>query len=346
VREQVATQKVGTRSGGAASRSRSAKTTQRPSKRDRSERQPLAARLRNLVDYAPLILKLSALTIVIALAFLGYRAAAAASFFQVRTVQTAGLNRSSAQAIEATVRDEVRSTGVWQADLTSLSARLEKLPWVRTAVVTRVLPDGIRVRVTERQPRVVARMSSGRLVWVDEDAVVLNELNSTDPMPAFFLRGWNEDESVTASEENRKRVAKFMELQRDWDGDHLSERVSEVNVQDLRDVRAQLAGDDSQIEIRLGSQDQAKRLRPALDTLDQLRRTPRGPYVSYLDLNQGKRIVVGMVTGAHAFSDALDSNDTTDNVPEPTKSRTQGDKTKEKDTKSRTPAKKVERKRT
>jgi hypothetical protein len=189
-------------------------------------------------------------------------------------------------------------------------------------------------------------MASGRLVWVDEDAVVLNELNSTDQMPAFFLRGWNEDESSAAAEENRSRVAKFMELQKDWDADHLSERVSELNVQDLRDVRAQLAGDDSQIEIRLGSQDQAKRLRPALETLDRLRQTSRGPFVSYLDVNQGKRIVVGLVTGGHAFSDALDSADSTDSDTKPTQSRTQGNKAKEKDTKSRTPPKKVEQKRT
>jgi cell division septal protein FtsQ len=290
---------------------------------------------------------LSALAVVIALAFLGYRAAAAASFFQVRTVQTAGLNRASSQAIESAVRDELRSTGVWRADLMSVSARLERLPWVRTAIVTRVLPDGVRVRIIERQPRVVVRMGSGRLVWVDEDAVVLNELNSTDPMPGFFLRGWNEDESSAAAEENRSRVAKFMDLQKDWDADHLSDRVSELNVQDLRDVRAQLAGDDSQIEIRLGSQDQAKRLRPALETLDRLRQTSRGPYVSYLDVNQGKRIVVGMVTGGHVFSDALDSADSTDNDTEPAPAKTRGNKAKEKDTnKGRTPPKKVEQKRT
>jgi hypothetical protein len=35
--------------------------------------------------------------------------------------------------------------------------------------------------------------------------------------------------------------------------------VSEVNLLDLRDVRVQLAGDDSQIEVRLGSQDQSAR---------------------------------------------------------------------------------------
>ncbi|HSE20379.1 MAG TPA: FtsQ-type POTRA domain-containing protein [Pyrinomonadaceae bacterium] len=344
MREQVATQKVGTRSGSAGSRSRSVKTTQRPSKRDRTEGQPLAVRLKNLVGYAPLLLKLSALAVVIVLAFLGYRAAASASFFQVRTVQTAGLNRSSAQAIESAVRDEVRATGVWQADLTSVSARLEKLPWIRTAVVTRVLPDGIRVRVTERQPRVVVRMSSGRLVWVDEDGVVLNELNSTDKMPSFFLRGWNEDESAAAAEENRGRIAKFIQLQKDWDAEGLSDRISEVNVQDLRDVRAQLAGDDSQIEIRLGSVDQAKRLGPALQKLDQLRQTPRGPYVSYL-VNEGERIFVGVVTGGRAFAD---TPDTADSLPSQTddQARKQGNKAKEKESKARTPSKKVEQKRT
>ncbi len=59
------------------------------------------------------------------------------------------------------VRKEVEKTGVWKADLKGLNARLERLPWVRTAVVSRVLPDGIRVRITERVPRAVVRTMSG-----------------------------------------------------------------------------------------------------------------------------------------------------------------------------------------
>ena len=66
---------------------------------------------------------------------------------------------------------------------------------------------------------------------------------------------------AAAQAENRERVAKFLELQRDWSAQGISERVSEVNLLDLRDVRVQLAGDDSQIEVRLGSQDQGARLR-------------------------------------------------------------------------------------
>jgi len=86
-----------------------------------------------------------------------------------------------------------------------------------------------------------------------------------------------------------------MELRRDWGAAGLSERVSEVNLIDMRDVRAQLADDDSQIEVRLGSQDLGKRLKQALEVLEEQRNTPRGSLISYIDLNQGKGSIVGFV---------------------------------------------------
>ncbi|HEV2836762.1 MAG TPA: FtsQ-type POTRA domain-containing protein, partial [Pyrinomonadaceae bacterium] len=233
-----------------------------------------------------------------------YRAAASASFFQIKTVETKGASRASVEDIHAAVRRDVGPTGVWRANLQEISQHLERLPWVRTAIVTRVLPDGIRVRITERQPRAVVRTSSGRFTWVDDDAVYLGEMSPTDQMPAFFLRGWNEDEG--GQTENRQRVAKFLELQKDWDAQGLSERVSEVNVQDLRDVRVQLGGDDSQIEVRLGSQEQGARLKKALTVLDAQRQTARGPLISYIDLSQGKRAIVGLVSGNRTVAEGTD----------------------------------------
>ena len=218
----------------------------------------------------------------------GYRAAASADFFKVRKVETRGAARASNEDIKSTVLRDVGETGVWRADLEQVSKHLERLPWVRTAVVTRVLPDGIRVRITERQPRAVVRTTSGRFIWVDDDAVYLGEMSPTDPMPPFFLHGWNEDDSTQAQSGNRERVRRFLELQREWDAQAISERVSEVNLLDLRDVRVQLAGDDAQIEIRLGGDDQAARLKKALTVLDAQRQTARGPLISYIDLSQGR----------------------------------------------------------
>jgi cell division protein FtsQ len=290
--DPIAAQKVGNRSGIGKGRSG---VSQRPAKRESNE--PLSVRLKSVLAYVPLALRIAVIAIIGLLVFVGYRAAASASFFAIRTVETKGASRASLLDIQAAVRRQLARTGVWRADLKDLSNSLERLPWVRTAVVTRVLPDGIRVRITEREPKAVVRNAAGRFVWVDDDAVYLGEMSSTDQMPAFFLRGWNEDQSPTAQAENRERVSKFLELQRDWAAQGISERVSEVNLLDLRDVRVQLAGDDSQIEVRLGSQEQGARLSKALTVLDAQRQTARGPLISYIDLTQGKRAVVGLVTG-------------------------------------------------
>ena len=299
MRDPIVAQKVGNRSG--ISKGRSTAGQQRPAKRAPAE--SMGTRFKSLLTYVPLALRIAAIATIGVIALVAYRAAASASFFEVRTVETKGASRASINDIQTVVRRDVAQTGVWRADLEQLSQHLERLPWVRTAIVTRVLPDGIRVRISEREPRAVVRNAAGRFVWVDDDAVYLGEMSSTDQMPAFFLRGWNEDETASAQTENRARIAKFLELQREWESQGLSERVSEVNVQDLRDVRVQLAGDDSQIEVRLGSQDQAVRLSKALSVLDAQRQTARGPLISYIDLTQGKRAIVGLVTGKHSVTD-------------------------------------------
>jgi cell division protein FtsQ len=302
LRDQVVAQKVGNRTGIGKSRSG---VGQRPAKRAPAE--SIGARLRSLLGYVPLALRISLIAIVGLVALVGYRAAASADFFQVRKVETRGAVRASTADIHAAVLRDVSQTGVWRADLQQVSKHLERLPWVRTAVVTRVLPDRIRVRITERQPRAVVRTGSGRFVWVDDDAVYLGEMSPTDQMPAFFLRGWNEDDSAAGQTENRERVGKFLELQKEWEAQGLSERVSELNLLDLRDVRVQLAGDDSQIEVRLGSQDQGARLKKALTVLDAQRQTARGPLISYIDLTQGKRAIVGLVSGNRTITEGTES---------------------------------------
>jgi cell division septal protein FtsQ len=342
VREQVISQKVGNRSGISGKGKSSA---QRPVRRDRESQVSFGARLRGLLSYVPAALKIGLVLVLVALVFLAYRAAASASFFSIKSIEVGGVSRASNDSVVATVRRGVSETGVWRADLPALNAQLEKLPWIKSAVVTRVLPNGIRVRITERQPRVVVRTSEGRFVWVDEDAVVLSEMLPTDQMPNFFLRGWSEETNGAAKSENIERIRKFRELQNDWDALGLSDRVSEVNLIDTRDVRAQLAGDDSQIEIRLGAQDLGQRLKQALNVLDSQRQTSRGPLISYIDLTQGKRAVVGLVSGTHVTesSEPTAENDATNALP--VDSAVPTDKNA-KETKGRSQNKKPDQKRT
>src|SRR4030095_863336 len=150
MREQVAGQRVGNRSG-VSGKGRSSAIQQRPARRGRGGANGVVAgRLRLLLGYVPLMLKLWLVVVLGVLLFTGYRAAASASFFRLRHVDVQGNTRASSEAVQTAVQREVAAGGVWQADLKEISARLEKLPWIRSAVVSRVLPDGIRVRISER----------------------------------------------------------------------------------------------------------------------------------------------------------------------------------------------------
>lgn len=270
---------------------------QRPARRDsRGGGQTRSFSPRALFGYVPSALKVILAILTVVTLIVGYRVAASASLFQVRSVDVIGTSRTSAEEIEGLTRRAVARTGVWRADLSAISAELGRLPGVRRAIVTRVLPDRLRVRVTERVPVAVVRTASGDFIWVDEEGVALGEMKPADQMPPFFIRGWNEDGSNEAARGNIERIRKYLETVREWQASGLSERVSEVNLIDVRDVRAQLAGSDSQIEVRLGSQDLGNRLKMALDVLDEYKQTPRGGSITYVDL-QGGRVVVGFSSG-------------------------------------------------
>jgi cell division protein FtsQ len=298
LREQVITPRGGKRAP--AGRSRAGGAGQRPAARRGGAPPQRATATRGLAwrkvaAWMPALAKVLLAVCLGLFAFKTYTAASASAFFALRTVDVSGASRASSEQIEATVRRAAMTVGVWRADLEAIRADVERQPWVRSAVVARVLPSGLRVRIVERLPRAVVRTSNGRLTWVDDDGFIVGPVAATDQMPAFFLRGWDENEGAATRAENRQRVMKFLELQNEWTAAGLAERVSELNLDDPRDVRAQLAGADSQVEVRLGRDDLTKRLRQALQALDEQRQTPRGALISYIDMTQGKRAVIGFM---------------------------------------------------
>jgi cell division septal protein FtsQ len=289
------------RSGVVTTDSRAGKITQRPAARrgDRSQAKGAAQRVKSkrgswqkALAWTPMIVKVLIAVCAGLVLFKGYRAAASSTFFDVRSVDVGGVSQASEDQIKQIVRRGA-AAGVWKADLAAMSAEIERQPWVRTAIVTRVLPSGLRVRIAERVPRLVVRTAAGRFVWVDDDGVAVGGLTPAQQQPAFFMRGFDESGADAARAENRKRVETFMRLEGEWESAGLAPRVSELNLDDLRDVRAQLAGDDSQIEVRLGKEDWTKRLSQALGKLDEQRQTPRGALITYIDMTQGKRAVFG-----------------------------------------------------
>ncbi|HEX9918784.1 MAG TPA: FtsQ-type POTRA domain-containing protein, partial [Pyrinomonadaceae bacterium] len=182
LREQVITPRAGRGAQGGGSRGRAGEIAQqRPvkrgggggaSSRKAAKGNSASSSWGRALAWMPFVGKALCVVCFTLACFMAYRTAASSSFFQLRTVDVSGVAQGSEDQIKAVVRRAGGASGVWKADLSLISAELERQPWVRQAVVTRVLPSGLRVRITERTPRAVVRTAAGRFVWVDDDGVL------------------------------------------------------------------------------------------------------------------------------------------------------------------------------
>jgi len=303
VREQVITPRAGRAGakGRGVSVQRPTARKSRPAAKDSGQK---SFEWKSALPYVPALLKAVLAVALVLVLYAGYRNAVAASFFKVRSVDVSGTSKASREEIRAAVI-RLSGAGVWQADLEIIAKELKGLPWVRDAVVTRVLPSGLRVRVTERQPRVIALNGEGHLVWVDDDAVQLGAATPGDE--DFFVRGLEEGAGEQARRDNQARVEAALALKADWDKSGLSKRVSEIDLGNLEDVRVHLAGDDAGVQVVLGGQDYVKRFRNAVATLDEKGRVQNGRCVSYINMTTGRSAIFGFKPcAANAIPEAAD----------------------------------------
>ncbi len=200
------------------------------------------------------------------LAFMGYRTVAASSFFDVKQIEIKGTNRVSRESVGKIVRVESEKNGVWNADLQKIREEIERAEFVKTATVSRILPDGIRVNVTERTPKALARIDGGDF-WVDEDGVVLVLVSKDEAKPPFFIQGWNRDKSEKAQEENKERVKIYLEMLDDWQEYELAKRVKAVDLSNIKEPLAITEDSGEKVAIEVENGNLAKRLKDGIKAI-------------------------------------------------------------------------------
>ena len=138
------------------------------------------------------------------LTFMGYRTVTASAFFEVKTIEIRGTNRAPKETIENIVKRASSKTGVWNADLSEIRHEVESLTFVKNVTVSRVLPNCVRVNISERIPKVVVQLKSG-LYWADDEAVLLGKVGREEETPPFVLRGWSKSKTANAKRENLRK---------------------------------------------------------------------------------------------------------------------------------------------
>jgi len=158
---------------------------------------------------------------------------------------------------------------IMRMPLNERRAELEVIPWVAQANVRRMLPNRIRVELTERIP--VAYLRTGNhLQLVDAGGVVLERpLNGNFAFPV--VSGLDEGMPLSDRAARMRLYVKFMK-EIDLARSGSSEQVSEVDLSSAQDLRVALTGllggqDSAPILVHFGDADFVNKHRLLMDNI-------------------------------------------------------------------------------
>ena len=221
-------------------------------------------------DYSRFVLPLLIGAILVAgigfFGVMGYRTAIASEFFNVRRVDVRGNDRVNVDDVKRIVTANTEKTGVWRADLGEIREKLEKLPFVKTAAVSMVLPVGIRVNITERIPAAIVRLSGGDSL-VDAEGNVVVVVSKPEPAFPFAMRGWDESKTEKAMTDNLARLRLYKKMLDEWKDYGISDRVREVDLKDLKDPSASIEDSGRTIAVILAKDRLGTSLKSAVEAV-------------------------------------------------------------------------------
>jgi len=215
--------------------------------------------------FLPGVLSVGILAAIVTLAIVGYQTVTASNFFEVKTVDVNGVDRASMEDIRRIVTADTQKTGAWNADLAEMRQKIEKLPFVKFAAVSRVLPNGLKVVVNERVPIAVVKVSTGNFL-IDVDGELLAP-PKTDDSSMMVITGWDEAKTEKAQKDNQARIKMFQKMVADWGEYGLAKRVKLIDLTDLQEPKATIQDSGRDIPVTLSRDDYAKSLRSAIEAI-------------------------------------------------------------------------------
>jgi cell division protein FtsQ len=206
-------------------------------------------------------------------------------------VELLGNHIVSREAVLQTfVRDRNRS--VLRIPLDARRTEIERLNWVESASVQRILPNRIRVELTERTPIAFLRGGTG-LALIDAHGVILDRPEGED-LHFPIVSGLSE---TMTREEREKRMGTYQEFMRAVDlvRSGSSDCVSEVDLSNAKDLRVVMNGlasptDTQAVTIHFGSGDFPGKYRMLVENFAQWQ--ANAGHVQSIDLQYQRQVVV------------------------------------------------------
>ena len=189
-----------------------------------------------------------------------------------------------------------RGHSVVSIPLDARRAAIEELPWVESASVQRILPNRIRVEITERTP--IAFLRNGtELALIDAHGVILDRPRGED-FQFPIITGLSDN---MAREERGRRMQNYQEFIKGVDMVRAgsSDRVSEIDLSNPKDLRAVMTGiaapnDAQAVTIQFGQSDFAGKFRLVVDNFAQWQAS--NGRVRTIDLQYSRQVILNTDT--------------------------------------------------
>ncbi len=210
---------------------------------------------------------------------------------------------------------------IFTVPLAARKAKLETLPWVRSATVMRLWPNRLRVSIVERTP--VAYVRDGNAIrLVDADGRLLEmppgglQQNSF-PVVTGIAAGiatsvpGGDMTPALAAKARAAKIQLYLQFMAALDagGGQLSQSISEVGVSDSEDIRAIVAIGSSEILVHFGDSDFLARYQAFAAHREEWLRMY--PHLASVDMRYGRQVVLDMAPGYASNSDASNTNSST-----------------------------------
>jgi len=185
-----------------------------------------------------------------------------------------------------------RNRSVLRIPLDKRRRQVQELPWVEDASVQRILPNHLRVLITERTPVAFCR-NGAELLLIDANGVLLDRPEGEDyRFP--IVTGLAEN---MPREERGKRMQTYQEFIKDADlvKPGSADRISELDLSNPRDLKAVVTGlgsgpDAQAVTVHFGPSDFTGKYRMLVENFAQWQANA-GP-VRSIDLQYSRQVVV------------------------------------------------------
>ena len=149
------------------------------------------------------------LAVIGAAGFFGASRLREADFFRLERV-TVEDNRRVSEAEVLAVGEVKAGMSLFEIEPRQIGLRIETLDWVKTALVERIFPRELRIRLEERVPVAVVKLD--HFYYADREGTLFKLLVAGDRLDFPIITGIDRDSFLNDPERSRRRLGAALEL--------------------------------------------------------------------------------------------------------------------------------------